>query len=335
LDRKQLHKLQELFSDKSLPIVIVTHINPDGDAVGSSLGLYEYLRVAGHQNVSVITPNSYPEFLHWMPNNDKVLIAVDNAAEAKKRIQEAGVIFCLDFNTLNRSELLEKPVGRSEAFKVMIDHHPQPDEGFDLLLSDTAASSTAELVFEFIAAMGGEDLLNRQAAECLYAGILTDTGSFSYGNNNPRTYEITARLVALGVDAAQVNHNIYNTYSADRLRLLGYCLGEKLKVMAPQHAAYISLSAEELRRFNHKDGDTEGVVNYALSIKDIKLAAIFIERKNHIKISFRSVGDVDVNRLARDHFNGGGHKNAAGGKYYDTLENTLSFFETLLREKGA
>ena len=333
MDRKQLHKLQELFSDKSLPIVIVTHTNPDGDAVGSSLGLYEYLRVAGHKNLSVITPNSYPEFLHWMPNNDQVLIAVNHAADAKKRIKEAGVLFCLDFNTLNRSELLEKPIAGSKAFKIMIDHHPQPDEGFDLLLSDTAASSTAELVYEFIAAMDGEDMVNRQAAECLYAGILTDTGSFSYANNNPRTYEITARLVALGVDAAQVNHNIYNTYSEDRLRLLGYCLGEKLQVMHEQQAAYISLTDSDLKRFNYKDGDTEGVVNYALSIKDIHLAAIFIERKNHIKISFRSVGEVDVNQLARDHFNGGGHKNAAGGKYYDTLDNTLKFFETLLKEK--
>ncbi|MFO7978993.1 MAG: DHH family phosphoesterase, partial [Bacteroidales bacterium] len=178
MDFSQLHKAKELLSDKSLPIVIVTHTNPDGDAVGSSLGLYEYLRLAGHTDVQVITPNSYPEFLKWMPNNDKVLIGVDHAAVAKKKILHAAVLFCLDFNAPNRTELLEKPINNSEAYKIMIDHHPQPEEVFDLMLSDVQASSTAELVYEFIAAMGGEGIMNRAAAECLFAGIITDTGSF-------------------------------------------------------------------------------------------------------------------------------------------------------------
>ncbi len=331
MDFSQLHKAKELLSDKSLPIVIVTHTNPDGDAVGSSLGLYEYLRLAGHTDVQVITPNSYPEFLKWMPNNDKVLIGVDHAAVAKKKILHAAVLFCLDFNAPNRTELLEKPINNSEAYKIMIDHHPQPEEVFDLMLSDVQASSTAELVYEFIAAMGGEGIMNRAAAECLFAGIITDTGSFSYSNNNPRTYEIASRLVALGVDATMVNQAVYNTYSEHRLRLLGYCLGEKMKVFPRHHAAYISLTAEELKRFKHTEGDTEGVVNYPLTIKNINLSAIFIERKNHIKISFRSAGDLDVNLLAREHFQGGGHKNAAGGKYYDTMENTLLKFEDLLK----
>lgn len=331
MDPSQLHKVKELLSDKSLPIVIVTHTNPDGDAVGSSLGLYEYLRLRGHKHLQVITPNNYPEFLKWMPNNDQVLYAVDHATQAKKKILEAGILFCLDFNALNRTELLEKPLRNSTGYKIMIDHHPQPEEAFDLMLSDVKASSTAELVFEFIAALGGEELLNREAAECLFAGIITDTGSFSYSNNNPRTYEIASRLIAMGVDATRVNQAVYNTYSEHRLRLLGYCLGEKMKVFPRHHAAYISLTAEELKRFKHTEGDTEGVVNYPLSIKDIKLSAIFIERKNHIKISFRSVGDIDVNFLAREHFQGGGHKNASGGKYYDTMENTLKKFESLLK----
>ncbi len=331
MDLSQLHKAKELLSHKSLPIVIVTHTNPDGDAVGSSLGLYEYLRLTGHSDIQVITPNSYPEFLKWMPNNDQVLIGVDHAAVARKKILQAGVLFCLDFNAPTRTELLEKPIRSSPAYKIMIDHHPQPEEVFDLLLSDVQASSTAELVYEFIAAIGGESILNREAAECLFAGIITDTGSFSYSNNHPRTYEIASRLVALGVNATQVNQAVYNTYSEHRLRLLGYCLSEKMKVFPENQAAYISLTAEELVRFKHTEGDTEGVVNYPLSIKDINLSAIFIERKNHIKISFRSAGELDVNLLAREHFQGGGHKNAAGGKYYDTMENTLLKFEDLLK----
>lgn len=333
MDSTQLYRIKELLTDKNLPVVIVTHTNPDGDAVGSSLGLYEYLRLAGHNIVQVITPNNYPEFLRWMPNNEKVIHAVENSKLARELIKNAGILFCLDFNSLNRTELLEKPIRETSSFKVMIDHHPQPEEGFDLVLSDTSASSTAELVFEFISALGGEQLINANVAQCLYTGILTDTGSFSYANNNPRTYEITARLVALGADASGINNLIYNTYSEQRLRLLGFCLSERLKVLPKHNAAYISLSAEDLKRFNHKDGDTEGVVNYALSINDINLAAIFIERKNHIKISFRSVGDTDVNVLAREHFQGGGHKNASGGKCFDTLENTLIKFETLLKTK--
>lgn len=331
MDSAALHSVKELLDDKSLPIVIVTHMNPDGDAVGSALGLYEFFRIRGHKSLQVITPNDYPEFLQWMPNNDKVLRAVDNSRVAKKFIQEAALLFCLDFNSPDRTELLEKPIRQSPAFKVMIDHHPQPEQAFDLLLSDESVSSTAELVYEFIAALGQEQSLNQWAAECIFAGIMTDTGSFSYSNNNPRTYQIVAHLISLGVNAAAINQKVYNTYSEQRLRLLGHSLSQKLRVFPEYHAAYISLTASELKRFDHREGDTEGVVNYALTIKGIKLAAIFIERKNHIKISFRSTGDVDVNALAREHFQGGGHKNAAGGKCFDTMENTLLKFETLFK----
>jgi bifunctional oligoribonuclease and PAP phosphatase NrnA len=333
LDNKH-GKIKELLADKNLPIVIVTHTNPDGDAVGSSLGLFEYFRLAGHQNIQVITPNAYPLFLQWMPNNEKVLHAVGNSKLAKNLIMKAGVLFCLDFNSLDRTELLEKPIRETNAIKVMIDHHPDPAKDFDFLFSDVNVSSTAELVYEFIVLLGAEKLLNRQAAECLFAGIMTDTGSFSYGNNNPRTYEIASRLVSLGVDAANINRMVYNTYSENRLRLLGYCLGQKLKVLQEYRTAYISLSADDLKRFNHQEGDTEGIVNYALSIIGIELAAIFIERQNHVKISFRSIGHVDVNRLAREHFQGGGHKNAAGGKCFDTMKNTLTKFEALLKAQA-
>ncbi len=308
------------------------HTNPDGDAVGSSLGLYDYLKQAGYTNLHVIAPNPYASFLHWMPGNDEIVIATDEKKRAGQLIGDASLLFCLDFNGFSRTDLLEDRLKRSDALKIMIDHHPQPEGGFDLVFSDTNASSTAEMVFEFITSLGGEQLISLEGAQCLYAGIVTDTGSFSYGCNNPRTYEIVARLIRKGVDGAHLHRLIYNTYTADRMRLLGFCLSEKLVVMPEHHSAFISLSERELERFNHQEGDTEGVVNYALAIEGITLAALFTEKKDHVKASFRSAGDVDVNELARKHFNGGGHKNAAGGKSFSSLADTLTYFVSLLNK---
>jgi bifunctional oligoribonuclease and PAP phosphatase NrnA len=330
LDSSGIRKVKQLLSEKDQPITIVTHTNPDGDALGSSLGLFGFFKLSGYSNVKVITPNGYPSFLWWMPWQQEIIIADKHPAISHAAIIGASLVFCLDFNGLNRVDGLESILRQTSAKKILIDHHPQPADEFDILFSDTRVSSTAELVYEFIVALGGEKQIDKRVAECLYAGIVTDTGSFSYACNEPRTYEITARLIALGVDGEHLHRLIYDTYSADRMRLLGYCLSEKLKVLPKEQAAYISLSAADLLRFNHQDGDTEGVVNYAMSIENINLAALFIEKEDHIKISFRSAGKVDVNRLARNHFNGGGHRNAAGGKSHLNLEDTTNLFEELL-----
>lgn len=330
MDSSGIRKVKQLLSEKDQPITIVTHTNPDGDALGSSLGLFGFFKLSGYSNVKVITPNGYPSFLLWMPWQQEIIIADKHPAISHAAIIGASLVFCLDFNGLNRVDGLENILRQTSAKKILIDHHPQPADEFDILFSDTRVSSTAELVYEFIVALGGKKQIEKRVAECLYAGIVTDTGSFSYACNEPRTYEITARLIALGVDGEHLHRLIYDTYSADRMRLLGYCLSEKLKVLPKEQAAYISLSAADLLRFNHQDGDTEGVVNYAMSIENINLAALFIEKEDHIKISFRSAGKVDVNRLARNHFNGGGHRNAAGGKSHLNLEDTTNLFEELL-----
>ncbi len=332
LNNTHIRKAAQYLEDKNQCIVIIMHTHPDGDAVGSSLGLYDYLLEGGWTNVYVIAPDAYASFLHWMPRNDSVIIADQHKARSFSLIRDASLLFCLDFNGFSRSGQLEKPLKESGAKKIMIDHHPQPEDGFDLVFSETAASSTAELIYEFISASGDADCLSLDAAQCLYAGIVTDTGSFSYGCNNPRTYQIVARLIEKGVDGAYLHRLIYSTYTADRMRLLGYCLQEKLNVFEDARAAYISLSQEELQQFNHQEGDTEGVVNYALAIKNIYLAALFIEKEDHVKASFRSAGDVDVNQLARKHYAGGGHKNAAGGKSFQSLVHTEQGFIALINK---
>lgn len=334
MDEHLIKKARKLFSDKCLSIVIVTHTNPDGDAIGSSLALYNCFLLAGYDNLSVIIPNADPEFLHWMANHDKLIVAEKEINLANGLINNADILVFLDFNTPGRAENLKDQLTESRAKKVMVDHHPDPWPGFDLCISNTGVSSTAELVYEFIVNLGLQEYIDLHVAECLYCGIVTDTGSFSYASNQPRTYEIMARIMELGVDGARLHRMIYSTYSETRLRLLGYCLSEKLVVLPNENTAYISLSRKELNRFNHQVGDTEGIVNYALSIQGIKLAALFTEQKDHIKISFRSTGSIDVNSFARNHFNGGGHTNASGGKSFDTMDNTLSAFINKIKEHG-
>lgn len=335
MDSVSIDRVSKLLQDKDLPVCIITHMNPDGDAIGSSLGLYLWLKNAGFSEVNVVVPNPYPAFLQWMTANKEVVNALYKPHKAKRLIQKANLLFCLDFNGLSRTSVLEEYVSGSQAVRILIDHHPQPEETFDVILSDTDASSTAELVYGFIHRLEGARFMDRHIAECLYAGIVTDTGSFSYGCNGPRTFEIAAGLIALGVDGAAIHQKIYSTYSANRLRLLGHCLSERLVVMEEYHTAYISLSREDLNRFHYQVGDTEGVVNYAMSIEDIHLAALFVENTDHIRISFRSAGKTDVNLFARRFFNGGGHQNAAGGKSFESLAATLSRFESLIKRGEA
>ena len=330
LETALINSLHELLTDRHRQISIVVHTNPDGDAIGSALGFLNFLNGLGYTKVSVIAPNAYASFLHWMPGNDLVINASEQPEVASAAIADAHLLFCLDFNGFARAEQLENALISSKAIKIMIDHHPQPEKGFDLIFSDTGVSSTAELVYEVIAALGYEDAIGLDSAQCFYAGIVTDTGSFSFSCNNPRTYEITARLIGKGVDGAHIQRLIYNTYSAQRMRLLGFCLSEKLVVLEKHHTAYISLTMDEMQRFDHKEGDTEGIVNYALSIEGIRMAALFIEKDDCIKLSLRSTDPIDVNTFARKHYDGGGHKNAAGGKSFTDMHNSLMKFEVLV-----
>lgn len=332
MDKSVLNQIQQLLADKEIKIVIVSHVNPDGDAVGSSMGMYHFLNNDKYTNLSVISPGPFPEFLSWMPDTQRIIIASEQQSQALQAITDAELIFCLDFNDISRTEMLAETLSKTSVPKILIDHHPDPLNQFDVVFSQVSASSTAELIYEFIAALNKQELLDNNIAQCLYAGIVTDTGSFSYACNNPRTYYITAHLISLGIDGEKIHRQIYDTYSEDRMRLLGHCLSSNLKVMQPCRTAFIYLSQKDLKRFNHQEGDTEGVVNYALSMKGIQVAAIFIEKEDLVKISFRSEGDINVNILAREYFNGGGHKNASGGHSTESLENTIKAFEIIMED---
>ncbi|MBP6978680.1 MAG: bifunctional oligoribonuclease/PAP phosphatase NrnA [Bacteroidales bacterium] len=310
-------------------IVITSHVNPDGDAVGSSLGLYWFLSGLGH-HVQVIIPNSFPSFLAWLPGCDQIHHHKGKKKESDEWIESADVIFCLDFNALNRLETLEHAIRNAQGIRILIDHHAQPVQEFDHMISIIETSSTSEIIFDFIDAFQMPHLMDQKVAECLFVGIMTDTGSFSYGCNYVNTFTIVARLISLGIDVERIHRLVYDTYTESRMRLLGYSLGEKLKVLDKYHTAYISLTKKELRQFRYQIGDTEGIVNYALSIRGVNLAILLMEREKYIRLSFRSKGQFSVNDLARKHFHGGGHRNAAGGNSYTTMEQTLEMIHDLL-----
>ncbi|GAB1406045.1 DHH family phosphoesterase [Lentimicrobium sp.] len=327
------HALVELKSllHSSAPIVITTHYNPDGDALGASLAWFQFLQNRG-KNVSLIVPNDFPDFLAWMPGADKALIFFHHRQQAERLLKEAKLIFCLDFNVFSRVELFTKELAQATAAKVLIDHHPDPDSTFDVTFSVKETSSTAELIFDLINELGSTQEITQPIAECLYVGIMTDTGSFSYACNYPETYLAIACLVEQGVDCEAIHRLVYDTYAESRMRLLGFCLSERMVVLDEFATAYIWLSMDDLDRFNFKPGDTEGVVNYALSIKGIVFAALFTEKEDKVRISFRSKGDFKVNEFAKTLYNGGGHKNASGGDAFLPLAETLKQFESVLSE---
>lgn len=312
-------------------IAILTHVNPDGDALGSALALYNLLIQENHQ-VNVIIPNMYPSFLAWMPNCAKVLIMENDESNSIEAIQKAELIFCLDFNDINRVENITQAYNGSKAVKVLVDHHLDPTSFTDYTISISKTSSTSELIYDLACELDKKHLINKDVAECLYVGIVTDTGSFSYACNYEKTYLVTAELFKLGIDGEHIHRLVYDTYSENRMRLLGFCLSEKLKVFHNYHTAYISLTKSELDKFDYQVGDTEGIVNYAMSIEGITLAVLFIERDGYIKVSMRSKGEISVNDLARKYYDGGGHHNASGGSSYVTLQETLDGFEKLLPE---
>lgn len=320
------------FLSSTRQVVIVTHHKPDADALGSSLGLAAYLKKKGHQ-VSVITPSDYPSFLNWLPGNDEVIIFNDKIEnQIAERVAKAEIIFCLDFSALSRINSIGEMIRKSNAKKVLIDHHLEPENFADFEQWDPKAASTAGLVYELLIELGDRAQIDANIADCLYAGLLTDTGGFRHNNTRREEFMIASDLVSLGANPTKVSKLIYDTNTLERLRLMGYVLSEKLVVLPEYKTAYITLGKEELEKFGSQSGDTEGFVNYGLSIEGIRLSVMIYQRNDEVKLSFRSLGDFSVNEMARKHFNGGGHKNASGGTSRVSLQATLENFLTILPE---
>lgn len=311
-------------------IVIVPHKNPDGDAIGSTLGLWHYLKNMG-QDATVISPNELPKFLKWMPGSSTILNFEKEASRAKKLLQEATLIFTLDFNHLGRIGQLQPLLETTSASMIMIDHHEAPSDYATIMYSDVHMSATCEMVYNFMDFLGDTDKITPEIANCLYTGIMTDTGSFKFASTTSTTLRVAADLVDKGAENSKINNKVYDTNSPNRLHLLG-CALKNMVILPVYKTAYITLSQEELDTYNYKKGDTEGIVNYGLTLEGIHFAVIFIENREEgiIKISFRSEGSFAVNEFAGDHFQGGGHKNAAGGKSEISLKDTVDRFTSLL-----
>ena len=311
-------------------IVITTHHKPDGDAMGSSLGLYNYLIQQGH-HAQVITPTDYPQFLNWMPGNGDVIIYTDNVTKADQLIADADMIFCLDFNALGRINEMGEKVGESNALKIMIDHHLEPQDFDDYRHWDINACATAQLVYTFIVEiLGHKELVNADVASCLYTGIMTDSASFRLPNTTSTVHRIVADLIDAGAPNARIHELVYNDSTEMRLKFLGHCLANKLQVFNEFNTALITVTADELKEYDVITGDTEGIVNYALSISSVRLAAFMVERKDKVKLSLRSKGDFPANEICKKYFSGGGHRNAAGGVSSDSLQETVEQFKLIL-----
>jgi len=310
--------------------VIVTHRNPDGDAIGSSVGLSLFLQRNGH-NTKVIAPSEYPDFLAWMPQTDDILIHDNEPEDVERAINRATIIFCLDFNSLDRIDKTGELVAASRCPKVMIDHHLFPEPFADYVLSETSASSTCELVYDFIHLMDMAEELDQVIGECLFTGILTDTGSFKY-SNSPKLFRTVANLLEIGVDDLRLQDLIFNSMDEKQLRILGHCLYNRMEILPEFQTGIITLTKEDYAYFDIQRGDTEGVVNFLLKLRNVKLAAFIHEQPKIVKLSLRSKGDIDVQEMAKRHFRGGGHKNAAGGASFHSLAVTVRRFKEILPE---
>jgi len=311
-------------------IAIVTHKNPDGDAIGSSLALFHYLTKINHF-VTVITPNDYPDFLKWVPGQDLILKFDSQNSQSVEALNNADIVFTLDFNAFHRAGDMENTLVENKSLKIMIDHHQQPDPYAKYTYSDVSMSSTCEMIYNFIEMLDDLDHLDSNMATAIYLGIMTDTGSFRFNSTTSRTHRVIADLIDKGAKNTFIHNQVYDTNSYNRLQLLG-CALSNLKVLPEYRAAYITLTLNELQKFDYKKGDTEGFVNYALSLDNIVLAAIFIEdaQQNIVKISLRSKGNFSVNLMSRSHFEGGGHTNAAGGKSDLPINETVEKFISIL-----
>jgi phosphoesterase RecJ-like protein len=322
---------REISSPKK--IFITTHVKPDADALGSSLGLANYLLKKGHE-VTVVTPTDYPSFLDWMKGTEQVLdySNPEHTKLATQKLQEAEMIFCLDFSVLNRVNELGEMIRQSNGYIVNIDHHQDPEDFANYRLWSTKAAATCELVYEMIVDLGDKSLIDKSIAECLYAGIMTDTGGFRHPNTTKNVHLVVAELIDLGANSSQIANWIYDSNSVNRLKFIGFAISRRLVVHEDLHTAYFAITKKDLKKYQSQTGDTEGLVNYALSLEGIKLAALFSEREDGIKISFRSSTEVAVNKFAAAHFSGGGHKNAAGGKSQENLKQTINKFESLVKQ---
>lgn len=309
-------------------IAITTHRNPDGDAIGSSLALYHYLKLLGH-SVRIVVPSEYPDFMAWMPEIDRVIIYDIDPEESQQVLESADIIFCLDFNSLDRIDKVGELFADRRVTKILIDHHLYPELFADYTISNTEASSTCEMIFDFIEGLGDKSMINKNIGECLYTGILTDTGSFKYATS-AKLFRTVAQLLEAGVDDYLLQDLIFNSMTEKQLRLLGHCLHNRMEILDEFRTGIITLTKEDYTDFDIKRGDTEGVVNYLLKLKTIVLAAFITEQPTIVKISLRSKGEFSVQEIARRHFKGGGHKNAAGGASFKGLRTTVKRFKELL-----
>lgn len=332
LDSGELLKLKELLSNESKQILLLGHTNPDGDAIGSDLALARLCEELGH-TTHIIVPNKYPYFLDWMPRIDEVIVHKLESERCKEIVRSADIIFCLDFNAIGRLEALGELVeSNTVAKRVLIDHHLSPVGEYDVKFSFPESSSTSFLVYSIIEQLYGVEAITCEMAQSLYVGMMTDTGNFSFSFLTPALYRAIAVLLERGVSPQQLHDSVYNAYSPDRARLFGYVIHRKMKFLKRNTVAYMSLDEEEMRRFHFQQGDSEGFVNYPLSVGKMKISAMLLAHHNFIRISLRSRGDVDVNIFARKYFNGGGHKNAAGGKSFLTMDETIEHFKRSIDE---
>ncbi len=336
LSAQNIEALRRLLETPQRRIVILSHTNPDGDAIGSSIAWAESLRRAGH-TVACIVPNKYPYYLDWMSGiRDVVIFKTDSERRAARAVEEADLIFCLDFHSLSRLDALSELIAaNTSAKRILIDHHLNPTEPFDLMFSHPESSSTSYLVYRLIERLWGADTVTRAQAEVLYVGMMTDTGNFSFSYITPDLFRAVAALAETGIDIPQIYNNVYNSFTEGRARLFGYVINRKMRILRKGTVAHLSLTEEEMRRFWFQQGDSEGFVNYPLTIKKMKMSAIFVEHHDFIRVSLRSRGDVDVNLFAGRYFEGGGHRNAAGGKSFVSMAETVARFERAVEEFAA
>jgi bifunctional oligoribonuclease and PAP phosphatase NrnA len=323
------NSVKELLGTKLLNVLLVTHENPDGDAIGSAIGLGEVLQNIGHQ-VKIIVPNDYPSFLQWFSTEIEILVYERKKSRSMAILENSQLIICVDFNDAKRAARMEKKLLGFTQPKILIDHHPFPSDFCDYMISEPEYSSTAELVFDVLKKTGLAKYLNHNAAEAFFTGIMTDTGSFSHNISRPNTFRVVAKLMEWGIDTEKIHAAVYHNFSAQRMKLLGHCLDKKMEVFPEYRSVLIWLSQKELEEYDFQPGDTEGFVNYPLSINNIVFSALFIEKKDHVKASFRSKGNFPSNEFSRNHFSGGGHLNAAGGETKLPIEEAVEKFRQLL-----
>jgi len=328
VDAETISTLKQWISSSSR-VAILTHSNPDGDAIGSSLALSLALSQQGI-DAQVVIPDGLPDFLRWLPGIERSTTFAYKKQKAVEIIEGADLIFCLDFNDPKRVGAVAEYLEKSSARKILVDHHEDPRKFTDLAITETWRGSVGEMIYLILKEAFGEEALNKDVATCLYVAIMTDTGNFSYASSYPEIFHVVGDLMKYELDKDMIYSKVYDAFSEDRLRLQGYCMQEKMVIWPEYHAAYISLTDEELKRFKHRKGDTEGFVNIPFAVKGIRFTALFVEKKDRIKVSFRSRGTFPVNQVAADHFQGGGHINAAGGDSFEPMDKTLSKFESLL-----